>query len=281
MTTKAALLRDVSRLLKKYKLADLSDAVSSLKARSKPRSRQSTRTRTTSKRAKKANATKSGQPPKTGPLRRAKSSTSTATRSPARNQTKHAKRIPSGKASLGSTETKRKNSPPQKKRKGTHHVTAASVAGVSRSVVRGHKSSVEDRREDYAKWFRIISGEEIKSGDFAADSTSEEKSKEWKDAIRHHRIRELLLSGPFKFSSTSANATKVITFLPDGAIGVGRSDLVARWRISEDKLELLDVTGTVRCRFVFSSDGRFRIQMLDPIAPSTGTTQLVRVAAKG
>jgi len=143
---------------------------------------------------------------------------------------------------------------------------------------------LEDRGEDYARWFRIISSNagEIKPGDLATESASREmeNSKEWKDTIRHLRIRDLLLSGPFKLNSSSSNTSRIITFLPDGAIGLGQTDFVARWRLSEGKLELLDMAGAVQSRFVLSSDGRFLIQALDPAAPSAGTSQLVRVAAK-
>jgi len=173
----------------------------------------------------------------------------------------------------------RKSGLPEKRNVRTRDV-ADSFEDHTRSLAGARK----DRSEDYARWFRIISGDagETKPGDLVTESRPRqvEKSREWKEAITQLRIQELLLSGPFKLITTAPNNSRIITFLPNGAIGTGRTHLVARWRLFEGRLELLDAGEEVQSRFIVSSDGRFLTQILDPTAPSASPSQLVRVAAK-
>lgn len=280
MTTKSTLLRDVAKLLKKHKLADLNEVVSSLGKRTQSKSQPSSKARWATKRTN----TKSLQSPKTIPSTRTKKPTSSVAKSRKRNQAKDLKRSGRLKANSGTPGSLRKGGPPDKKGNVRTHGIGAALEDLRRSLAGPHKSILEDRGQDYERWFRIISGDavETKPADLAAESRPREikQSKDWREAVTHLRIQDLLLSGPFKLISSSPHNSRTLTFLPDGAIGTGRTHLVARWRLSEGRLELLNAEGEVQSRFTVSSDGRFLTQILDPTAASVGPAQLVRVAAK-
>jgi len=117
------------------------------------------------------------------------------------------------------------------------------------------------------------------SHDHVAQDPDAEQPKQWKELSSHLRMRSLLLSGPFRLSSRSSEASTTLTFLPDGAIGIGQTYRTARWQLSNGKLELLDIRGAVQCRFVPSNDGLSLTQVQDGAEQSVGKLELVRVEA--
>jgi hypothetical protein len=287
MTTKMALHKDIAKLLKKYKPADVIDAVSSLSKSRRTKNNSRSKARLSSKRSSKAGVAKSLKSPvlktpKTTRSVRTRGTASTSEKIRKKNKIRGKKRSYPVKSPFGATKRIRKSGLRERKSDSAGH----DVADESLSITIGASAGAisEDRGEDYVRWFRIISGGAVgaTAGEYGSEDASNGMagSKGVREAILHLRIRDLLLSGPFKLNALHSNSSKIITFLPDGTIGAGQTQLMARWRLSDGKLEILDMAGDLQSRFLESKDGRLLTQVSDASAPSAGTTQLIPVAAK-
>jgi hypothetical protein len=69
------------------------------------------------------------------------------------------------------------------------------------------------------------------------------------------RLRDVLTRTTYKFVfNPAADASKILSFLPDGTIGQGRNENENRWRITNDQLEILNSAGYVFSRFNLLDD---------------------------
>jgi hypothetical protein len=154
---------------------------------------------------------------------------------------------------------------------------------LKRASARASKASLE-RDEEYAKWFQIISGESnLTHAEDLSSYSSPNYSKHTKNlkiAVAHLRIQELLLKGSLRLQGVSPEESRIVTFLPDGALGTGWTRDQASWRLYEGELQILEEGGVVRSRFVLGTDGRSMVQKLIG-SGSSRPLRLIPIAAKG
>lgn len=288
MSKRETLRRALANLLRKYELADLKRTLSSLKEQKQPKKHGAR------KRGKKSNTTK--------PKRRQPAESRAQIGKRSSTFAKHEKARPAAvAASLGSKNSTHKKKaskravdaldatrplPVMKKNEVGYFISVDEKVN-RESLARAVKAIKATRGDDYEKWFRIISGNtpnttptDLGTQSAESEEAAEGRSSKWGvEAIEHLRIRDLLLSGPFKLHGGSTNASRIITFLPTGRIGKGRTQIEAAWRLADGKLELLDQAGEVQSRFTLSEHGSFLQHVASE--PTTKGQQLIRIAAKG
>jgi hypothetical protein len=258
------LSRDLARLLKKHKPSDLVKAIASLSMRAKPKSRSVTKTRVSSKKKKSrsgiAEASRSHRKNLSAETKRSKSAANKSHKRPTERSVTPKR---SAKVSTSATRGLRKQKASDIGKKVRSHDSEELMNNSRLARAHTSRSVVEDGGDDYSRWFRIISGEaaSVDSDSQLAKGPGADQPKEWKKLSSHLRMRSLLLSGPFKLGNRSSGMSTTVTFLPNGAIGIGETHRMARWRLSKSSLELLDMSGAVQSRFELSHDGRFLTQV--------------------
>lgn len=287
MSKRETLRRALENLLGKYELADLKRTLSSLKKQKQPKNHGAR------KRGKKPNTTESKRRQPQSRAQISKRSSTLAKREKARpaaaaeslgskNRTHKKKASKRAVDALDAT-----RSLPVTKKSEVGYFISVDEKVNRESLARAVKAIKTTGGDDYEKWFRIISGDtpnttpaDLGTQSAESEEAAEGKSSKWGgEAIEHLRIRDLLLSGPFKLHGGSTNASRIVTFLPTGRIGKGRTQIEAAWRLADGKLELLDQAGEVQSRFALSEHGSFLQHVASE--PTTKGQQLIRIAAKG